>query len=232
MTEHLGSDGPQLSVVMATYRRGRHILPSIRSVLGQSFDGWELIVAGDGCTDETEEIVRGVTDDRVRWINRPECSGSQSGPNNAGISAARGQFIAYLGHDDIWDPSHLERIMRLFHGERRVDFAVSGAIYHMPNGIAGSQVTGIFDDDSAKHHHFFPPSSFAHRRLACDAIGEWRMPEDIRAPVDEDFLIRAAAADLTFASTGAITVHKFAQDPSGSTQAGFHAVFHRSVGLG
>lgn len=68
----------------------------------------------------------------------------------------------------------------------------------------------MFDADSDKHIHFFPPSSIAHRKSVCHRIGLWAMPQDVRAPVDGDFLLRAAQADLTFASTGKITVHKFA----------------------
>ena len=49
---------PLISVVMATWGRGRHILPSIRSALGQSFRDFELLVVGDACTDETEAVVR------------------------------------------------------------------------------------------------------------------------------------------------------------------------------
>jgi glycosyltransferase involved in cell wall biosynthesis len=49
---------PLFSVIMATYDRGRHILPSIHSVLRQTCQDFELLVVGDGCTDETENVVR------------------------------------------------------------------------------------------------------------------------------------------------------------------------------
>ena len=201
---------PLFSVVMATFGRGRHIKPSILSVLQQDYGAFELIVVGDNCTDDTESVVRHFTDSKVRWINLPSRCGSQSAPNNAGIKAANGDIIAYIGHDDVWEPDHLTKLAALFKMNPRVDFAVGGAIYHLPNGILGSQVTGIFGDDSAKHDHFFPPSSFAHKKLVCKQIGFWLMPFDIRAPVDCDFLLRAAKADLHFASTGKISVHKFA----------------------
>ncbi len=211
MSDPQAPGAPLVSVVMATFGRGAHILPSIRSVLGQNFGDWELLVVGDCCTDETEEVVGTVDDPRVRWLNLAQRCESQSGPNNAGIAAAAGRYIAYLGHDDIWDPSHLERLVALFEGDRPVDFAVSGTIFHLPNGIEGCPVHGIFEDGSgAEMDHFFPPSSIAHRKSVCDRIGSWRMPFDIRAPVDEDFLIRAARAGLVFGSTGVVTVHKFA----------------------
>ena len=51
---------PRFTVVMATYGRGRHILPSVRSVLGQSLAEFELLVVGDACTDETAAVVGAV----------------------------------------------------------------------------------------------------------------------------------------------------------------------------
>lgn len=201
---------PYFSVVMATFGRGRHIEPSIQSVLAQTHRGFELIVVGDHSIDDTEAVVKAYAASGVRWINLDSRCGSQSAPNNAGIQAANGDLIAYIGHDDIWEQDHLSRLAEIFSRDSQIDFAVGGAIFHLPNGIPESQVTGIFEDDSAKHIHFFPPSSFAHRKSVCDKIGMWRMPFEICAPVDGDFLLRAAAADLRFASTGKISVHKFA----------------------
>ncbi|MBL4807302.1 MAG: glycosyltransferase [Rhodobacteraceae bacterium] len=201
---------PFFSVVMATFGRGRHIMPSIQSVLQQDYEAFELIVIGDNCTDDTETVVESFKDSKVRWINLPARCRSQSAPNNAGIKAANGDIIAYIGHDDIWEPDHLSSLAALFTANPSLDFAVGGLIFHLPNGILGCQVTGIFKDDSAKHKNFFPPSSFAHKKLVCEEIGFWRMPFDIRPPVDCDFLLRAANADLHFASTGNISVHKFA----------------------
>lgn len=202
------TDAPYFTVIMATYGRGPHIVPSILSVLRQSFAGYELIVVGDACTDETEAVVRDFAGQGVRWINLDQRCGSQSEPNNAGIAAARGEVIAYIGHDDIWEPDHLERLARVLQGQGQPDFAVSGLILHMPPGLAGSRVMGIFTEDGDKHRHFFPPSCVSHRKAVCERIGIWRMPMEVREPVDAEFFGRAAA-DLRFASTGVVTVHKF-----------------------
>jgi glycosyltransferase involved in cell wall biosynthesis len=200
---------PRVTVIMATYNRGRFILPSVRSVLAQTMGELELLVIGDACTDDTGEVLAAIGDPRLSWINLPQRCGSQSGPNNAGIAAARSGIIAYLGHDDVWEPFHLARVYPLFQAPERPDFVVSGLIAHRPPGIPDKSVSGIFAEDRAKHDHFFPPSCFAHRRDVIDRIGPWRMPMDIRPPVDEDLLLRAAAADLRFVSTGEVTVHKF-----------------------
>jgi len=204
------TEPPLFSVVMATFGRARHILPSVRSVLAQDLDDFELLVVGDRCEDDTAAVLAPMLCDRVRWFNLAVRSGSQSGPNNEGIRRARGRLIAYIGHDDIWEPFHLSSLARLFARDAALDFAISGSIYHLPHGLRGSLVTGLFVDDSAKHRHFFPPSSLAHRAAVPATIGPWRGPETTVAPVGCDLIQRAAAADLRFASTRCITVHKFA----------------------
>jgi hypothetical protein len=201
---------PLYSVIMATYDRGAHILPSVRSVLAQSCPDFELLVIGDACPALPKVGLADLGDPRVRVLNLPQRVGSQSGPNNAGIAAARGRYIAYLGHDDLWEPFHLADLARLFDAGPDLDFAIGGCIYHLPHDIPGSLVTGLFDTDAAKHRHFFPPSSIAHKRDVIDRIGPWAPPMAVRAPVDAEFVLRAAAADLRFASTGRVSVHKFA----------------------
>jgi len=200
---------PFFSVIVAAYNTGERILPTIRSVLAQSYRQFELLVIGDGCSDATGEILTANFGDAVRWENLERNHGSQSYPNNAGIERARGSHIAYLGHDDVWSPHHLEKLAAIIRAADP-DFAVSGAAYHTPPGSKYYQFTGIFDDPSIATREFFPPSSLAHRRDVVERIGPWRDPRDINAPVDCEFLLRAAARGCSFASTKVITVHKFA----------------------
>lgn len=193
---------------MATYNRGRHILPSVRSVLGQTFKDFELLVVGDHCTDNTEAALELFLSDRVRWTNLDERGGSQSFPNNRGIALARGRYIAYLGHDDIWAPDHLEAISARI-AETDADYVVSGLLTHSPPGVDRPRITGLFDESSAALTYFFPPSSIAHKRDVTARVGPWRAPLTSRAPVDIDLQLRAARARMSFVSTGRVTVHKF-----------------------
>src|SRR5688572_29309589 len=98
---------PRITVIIATYNWSTVLPYSIGSVLGQSLTDFELLVIGDGCTDDSEQVVSGIGDPRVQWINIPR-HGHQSGPNNEGIRRARSGYIAYLGHDDLWLPHHFE----------------------------------------------------------------------------------------------------------------------------
>jgi hypothetical protein len=201
---------PRFSVVMATFGRGRHILPSVKSVLQQTTQDFELLVVGDHCEDDTEEVVRPFLGDRVRWLNLSERWFSQSGPNNAGVEAARGEYIAYIGHDDVWSPQHLQSLADVFERPSAPHFAIGGAIWHAPPGVDRPRVSGLFEDPSEATLHFFPPSSISHRADVFRAIGPWSRASEIRQAVDVDFQLRSLAAGLEYEATGRISVHKFA----------------------
>src|SRR5207247_9434455 len=98
---------PSVSVIIPTYNWSSVLPYSIGSVLRQTFTDFELLVVGDGCTDDSEAVVGRVGDPRVEWINLPTNTGHQPEPNNEGLRQARGQFIAYLGHDALRLPHHL-----------------------------------------------------------------------------------------------------------------------------
>lgn len=203
-------DRPSITVVLSTWNRGRHIIPTLELALQQNFADFEILIVGDGCDDDTGNTLQPYLSDRVKWINLACRSGSQSFPNNAGIAAAWGEYIAYLGHDDIWTKDHLASLVATIADGEGCDFAVAGCIYHGPPDSDYQLVTGLFESDDEKFVHFFPPSSVMHRRDVVRRIGPWRAPDRIRPPVDAEFLLRAAHAGFRFRSTGSISVHKFA----------------------
>jgi glycosyltransferase involved in cell wall biosynthesis len=61
---------PRVSVIIATYNWSSVLLYSIGSVLGQTMGDFELLVAGDGCTDDSEQVVSSIADPRVRICRR------------------------------------------------------------------------------------------------------------------------------------------------------------------
>jgi glycosyltransferase involved in cell wall biosynthesis len=102
-----------VSVLVPTYNRARWLSRAIASVRAQTVDDWEIVIADDGSTDDTTSVIP--ADSRIRLIRLPH-SGNVAAVRNAGLAAARGEFVGFLDSDDLWRPRKLEwQIERLSH---------------------------------------------------------------------------------------------------------------------
>jgi len=97
---------PLVSIVVPTYQRAHLVAETIRSVINQTYGHWELIVVDDGSRDDTEAVVTGFKDSRIRYI-AIDHTGSTGSVRNAGIKLALGEYIAFLDSDDLWRPDKL-----------------------------------------------------------------------------------------------------------------------------
>jgi glycosyltransferase involved in cell wall biosynthesis len=114
-----------ISVVIPAYNAGGFIKRTIDSVLAQTYRDYEVIVVDDGSTDNTADVVKSYAG-KVRYIYQENAG---DGPaRNAGIRAARGEWIAFLDHDDEWLPQKLELQMKLL--DRNPDLRWCGANYY------------------------------------------------------------------------------------------------------
>jgi glycosyltransferase involved in cell wall biosynthesis len=100
-----------ISVVMPLFNKGGEVIKAIRSVLGQTFDNYELIVVNDGSTDDGPAVVRCFTDPRIRLIEQRNMGVSAA--RNRGIEESKSDLVAFLDADDEWLPDFLETINRL-----------------------------------------------------------------------------------------------------------------------
>lgn len=124
---------PLVSILLPTHNRSETLGPAIESLLGQTMGDFELFVVGDGCTDESAEVVRSFRDGRVIWMDLPKVPGFGYANRNHALSRARGRFLAYLGHDDLALPDHLEQLLGCFDDEA-VHLAYSRPLWVMPDG--------------------------------------------------------------------------------------------------
>src|ERR1044071_7783966 len=99
---------PLVSVIMPAYNAERYIAASVRSVLAQTYQNWELIIVDDGSTDGTAAVAKSFAeaDGRVRYVYQP--NGRLGNARNTGIRHARGPLIAFLDSDDLWMERKLE----------------------------------------------------------------------------------------------------------------------------
>ena len=102
-----------VSIIMPSYKCGRFIERSIKSVLAQSYSNWELFIVDDCSGDETIDIVLKYKkdDNRIRVYSNSANSGAAVSRNTA-LRNAKGRWIAFLDSDDLWEPTKLEKQIR------------------------------------------------------------------------------------------------------------------------
>jgi len=115
MNEHLASGParPAVTVIIPTFNRASIVGRAIQSVLGQTYQDWELIVVDDCSTDGTEQAVRSFSDNRIKYI-RHDRNCRASAARNTGIRCAQGEYVAFLDDDDEWLPEKLQKELEVF----------------------------------------------------------------------------------------------------------------------
>jgi glycosyltransferase involved in cell wall biosynthesis len=194
---------PRVTVVIPTYNWSSVLPYSIGSVLRQTMADFELLVVGDGCTDDSEQIVARIDDPRVRWINLPVNTRHQSGPNNEGLRQARGDLIAYLGHDDLWLPHHLAVMVSA------LDSAGSDLAYSLCMNVSPDEMSGWPVIPRPQARSFSPPLCIVHRRRITEEIGGWRHYREIDDGPDAELWRRAHVAGYRFTFVPRLTGVKF-----------------------
>ena len=195
---------PLVTVVIATYNRPDTLKYAIESVLWQTYKNFELWVVGDCCTDHTEKIVQSYSHDpRIHWYNLPQNSGYQSMPNNEGIRRGKGEYIAYLNHDDIWLPNHLEdTVGQLQKTNADIVFSIIQCVYSFTSSRPDIPLLPSLP---------IPPEATAvvHRKSIVNKIGYWKDIHETHSYPRVDFFRQAQFAGLKFEIVPTLTGLKF-----------------------
>jgi len=181
---------PAVSIIVATYNRSNALRCALQTIVDQTFTDWEAWVIGDACTDDTEGVVRSFGDPRIHFHNFESNFGEQSGPNNEGFRRARGAAIAYLNHDDLWLPQHLERLhQHLYDTHADLVFSLVEEVHRPDLTLIGG------DSPTLRYDPLRPAgaSCWLARRELIEEVGPWRSYREsyVIAP-SQDWLFRAS----------------------------------------
>ena len=143
-----GDPPPAVSVLIKAYNHAAYIQRTIDSILGQSFQDFEIVITDDASTDNTVDILRGYKDPRIKLDILPENIGI-SGAMNATIGRARGQYLAILNSDDWSFPQRLQHQAEFLN--RHEDISL---VFGLPRTV------GEYDEPVAGYNNFTIPLRF------------------------------------------------------------------------
>jgi glycosyltransferase involved in cell wall biosynthesis len=114
---------PAASVVIPTWNGERFLGETLASVFAQTFGDYEVVVVDDGSTDGTRSVLEPHLD-RIRYCF--QANAGQSSARNRGAELARGELLAFLDHDDLWEPTYLEETVACLRAHPRAGLVATG----------------------------------------------------------------------------------------------------------
>jgi glycosyltransferase involved in cell wall biosynthesis len=121
---------PFFSIIIPTYNRAHLIADTIESLQQQEYDSFEIIVVDDGSTDNTQEVVESVADDRTRYVKKSNAE--RAAARNFGANLAKGDYVNFFDSDDIAYPNHLSEAARVVHEKQNPEWFHLGYAWATP----------------------------------------------------------------------------------------------------
>jgi len=169
---------PIVSVIIPTYNRTMLVRDAVRSVLGQTFSDFELIVIDDGSTDGTDRMMGEFDDQRLHYLKQE--NRGRSAARNRALALARGRYIAFLDSDDLYLKDKLEKQVALMDLRPDIDMIYTSAICVDEAGRPLEQqiYTAEVEGDIYRQVAFFQPVTITLptvmlRREVLDAVGHF-----------------------------------------------------------
>lgn len=136
---------------MPVYNAERFVKKAIESILNQTYADFEFIIINDGSTDESEEVIKNFTDQRIHLISQ----GNQGivSALNTGLKIAQGTYIARMDADDISEPTRLEKQVLFMQTNPEI-------------ALCGTWAWTIDEHDTITGNYTYPPTNHTAIRKA------------------------------------------------------------------
>ena len=163
---------PEISIVLPTYNGERYIRESIDSILGQSFEDWELIVVNDCSTDRTAQILSEyvLKDNRIKVINNEK---NQKLPKslNIGFAQTKGNFLTWTSDDNVYLPDALKKMYQYLLMNPGI-YMVSGKMNNMDQDGNFLRLNTQYDESTMMDHNSVG-ACFLYRRKVLEEVGDY-----------------------------------------------------------
>lgn len=181
----------KVSIIIPTFNRAKKLESALVSVIGQTYENFEILVVDDGSTDNTKEVVDSFSDNRIIYFKKPN-EKHPSIARNYALEYVKGDYVAFLDSDDSWKKDKLEKQVRFLEGSPGYVYCFTQA-----SGIQNGDrtlVSGWFPIKSGKifnsllFRNFVVTSSVLVRSK--DLLEEKGFPENLKIAEDLDLWLR------------------------------------------
>lgn len=223
---------PKVSVVIPTRDRPDLLARALQSVLDQTFQDFEILVANDRGVDVSGVVARFSAKARVIYLAQPAAAGIAAA-RNGGMRAASGKYIAHLDDDDLYLPDHLETLVTFL--EKSGQKAAYTDAWRAEEEFTGGQFKVVkrevqysedWDNDRILVKNFVPTLCFMHERTAGIAAGEF--DENLPTHEDWDFWIQLSRVCMP-AHIKKVTCEFRQRQDGASASTGHRADFLRTI---
>ena len=231
MMRHL-EENIVVSVIVPVYNRAETLSRCVESILGQTFRAFELLLADDGSTDGTLKICSdyALTDSRIRILALSHRGVSAA--RNAGLAAAKGEYIAFVDSDDTIEPAFLERLLSLARSSGSL-FSMCGWVETSPDGTerlpASALEQQLFSNETALNGMLYG-DNIGLFQLMCNKLihhdlidvpgGAVRFDEDVSMAEDALFLSKLYLS-ASFVSFAPWPLYRYNLSLSSATQRSY-----------
>ena len=134
-----------VSIIVPVYNANKYVEDTVKSVVNQSYEKWELLLVDDGSTDGSSETIKRLENEdathRIKVL-LPNEHGTAAKARNYGLQHANGRYIAFLDADDLWEKDKLEKELA-FMQEKKAGFVFTGYEFSDANGVGLGKIVKV-----------------------------------------------------------------------------------------
>lgn len=189
-----------ISIIIPTFNRAKLLARSLRSILNQNYEEWEVIIIDNFSEDNTEQIIRGFKNKKIIY-KKFHNNGSIAKSRNEAIKISTGNYIAFLDSDDWWKPYKLTKCIEAFKNNSDLSIIYHNCIITDGKKNKNSKCRALRKntyDDLICNGNTLITSSVILRKDILQKVGLFNDSRDYLGWEDYDLWIRIAKANFKF----------------------------------
>lgn len=184
---------PLVSIIIPTYNRAKMLRETLKSILAQTYENIEVIVVSDASKDNTKEVVKSFSDNRIYFYEFENNQGLPAKMRNKGLQKAHGEFIAFCDDDDLWVKKKIEYQIEIFKKHPNI-LLVCSRVFFLPKRLFIYKKIALFSKilkyRKMLKKNFVYNSSVMMKKTVVQEVGLLDESRYLRAIEDFDYWLR------------------------------------------